>query len=170
MQKPEKNKPAITLMTVLAKGATDESRELLQKYNMGNANNYFELETKLAKLYAKSSDKIEIEKEFVRIHPHKDFILKYNTPDGFEANKNSLSVVDENEGLLRDSGMSSFNGKSNDKKSCACGCQHSSFDGTGANKEIFGAVPNHSHHDTQTTVICVVGIIGLIGLFLHYKK
>ena len=65
------------LLTVLAKGATSDSRKLLKKYGQADAKNYKDLEQKLANLYVHAEDKIELEKEMQAIHPHKAWILKY---------------------------------------------------------------------------------------------
>ena len=72
-----KNKTYKTLLSVLANGSTEQSRALLKKYSGEDAQNINDLEVKLARLYASSTSKKEIENEFAQIHPHKEFILKY---------------------------------------------------------------------------------------------
>ena len=76
----EKEKPSISFLKVLAQGSSDKARDLLKKYGRGDAANYKDLEEKLAKLYQTHPDKIELEKEFIEIHPHKEFLKKYDTP------------------------------------------------------------------------------------------
>lgn len=69
-----------TLLSVLANASTDKARNLLKKHTGLKATDVKDLEIKLAKLYASSPSKIDLEKEFAEIHPHKEFILKYNKP------------------------------------------------------------------------------------------
>lgn len=69
-----------TLLSVLANASTDKAKGLLKKHTGLNATDVKDLEIKLAKLYASSPAKIDLEKEFAEIHPHKEFILKYNKP------------------------------------------------------------------------------------------
>jgi len=73
-----------TLLSVLANGSTDNARKLLKKHSGEDAKDTKDLELKLAKMYAYSPKKIDIEKEFAQIHPHKDFILKYLAPKPVE--------------------------------------------------------------------------------------
>lgn len=84
MSKNNKNKKKEeqyrTLLSVLANGSWDSARELLKKHSGQDATDTKDLEVKLARVYALSPRKYEIEKEFADIHPHKDFILKYNQP------------------------------------------------------------------------------------------
>ena len=69
-----------TLLSVLANGSTEKAVDLLKKYTGEVAYNTKDLELKLARAYASSTSKKDIEKEFAEIHPHKDFILKYIQP------------------------------------------------------------------------------------------
>ena len=75
-----KNVQYATLLSVLAQGSTDGARSILKKYSGQDAKNLTDLEIKLANMYSNSPKKIDIEKDFADIHPHKDFILKYNQP------------------------------------------------------------------------------------------
>ena len=77
-KKPQKQE--ITLMTLLANESTGPSRKLLKAYNKPDAENYEDLEIKLAELYYSVPDKIQIERELADIHPHKDWILKNISP------------------------------------------------------------------------------------------
>lgn len=83
MQKtiPKKPKPDnISLVELFAINATGPSRQLLKKYGKQDATGYEDLMDKLSDLVKTAKDKVEIEKAFADIHPHKDFILKYLTP------------------------------------------------------------------------------------------
>jgi hypothetical protein len=70
----------ITIMSLLANCSTEESKRLLEKYNMSKPKNKKDLEFLLAKLYRGCDDKRQLEKDFAEIHPHKKFIQKYTTP------------------------------------------------------------------------------------------
>lgn len=75
----KRNKPPkqeITLMTLLANEATEDSRKLLKKYNKADAKDCADLEVKLAQLYFDTPDKLAIEKDLAEIHPHKNWLLK----------------------------------------------------------------------------------------------
>jgi exonuclease VII large subunit len=77
-RKPQK--PEITLMTLLAYEATEDANKLLQKYNKGKAKNYSDLEVKLGELYISADDKLKLEKEMAKIHPHKKWIMERSEP------------------------------------------------------------------------------------------
>lgn len=70
----------ITLMTVLANEATGPSRKILKEYGMPDAQNFQDLEIKLAELYFNTKDKVALEKKLAAIHPHKNWILKNVQP------------------------------------------------------------------------------------------
>lgn len=77
MKEKSKNKEYKSLISALAFGSTDSAQSILQENGVEPAQTYEELEYKLAKVYAKSDDKIGLEKKFAEIHPHSKFILKY---------------------------------------------------------------------------------------------
>ncbi len=76
----KKSKPEITLMTLLAYEATDDAQNLLKKYTKQTAKNFADLEVKLGELYVKADDKLKLEKEMARIHPHKKWIFERSEP------------------------------------------------------------------------------------------
>lgn len=92
------NRTDITLMTLLANEATDGSRKLLKKYGEPDAKNYKDLEIKLAELYFKTQDKVQLEKELADIHPHKKWILKNTEPEV----KITETVIEEKKSNLDD--------------------------------------------------------------------
>ena len=66
MRTPERTnsrKQKVSLLGVIANGSTGDARRLLKKYNEPDAVNHKDLEMKLSKLYAKTDDKIKLEKE-----------------------------------------------------------------------------------------------------------
>lgn len=150
-------KQRVTLLGVIANGSTADARKLLKKYNEPDAKNHQDLEYKLTKLYANAPDKIQIEKEIASIHPHKDFILKYNSES---------KIVDPEQGIEKTRKMivepleATVN---NDfSKSCACGCGNSNFD-SNTNQ------PNTTMG--MNSGIMVLGILGIISIFaLTLKK
>ncbi len=79
-KKVKKPKPTIPLLELLAKNSTAGSRALLKKYGFEDATGYDDLKLRLASMYNQAKDKIEIEKDFAEIHPHKELILKYLVP------------------------------------------------------------------------------------------
>ena len=77
MKEKSKNKEYKSLISALAFGSTDSAQSILKENGVEPAETYEELEYKLAKVYAKSDDKVGLEKKFAEIHPHSKFILKY---------------------------------------------------------------------------------------------
>jgi hypothetical protein len=123
----KKKKPNLTLITLLAYQRTPQLRALLKKYGIEDAKNYSDLEVKIAQLYTNSDKKVELEKEFAEIHPHKSFILKHLAPK-------EKSVEEIKEEMLKFAKEENSNCegnpdcKCNENKSNACGCG-SGFDG-----------------------------------------
>lgn len=74
------NRTDITLMTLLANEATAGSRKILKEYGEPDATDHKDLEVKLAELYFKTPDKVELEKKLSNIHPHKKWLMKYIEP------------------------------------------------------------------------------------------
>ena len=76
-----KNKKEVTLMTLLANDAAEDSIKLLKKYKpQEKVYDFDDLEKKLADLYIETTDKIELEKQMAEMHPHKKWLLKYIKP------------------------------------------------------------------------------------------
>lgn len=124
----------INLLELLAINSTKPACRLLDRYKQPRAKDYADLQVKLAELYGEHPDKILIEKEFANIHPHKEWIIQHCSP--------SETVIDE--------------GTSN-----ACGCQHSSFDGSGAEKNI--AIDRHRAFE----LMAAMGLGIMIGAIIY---
>ena len=77
-RKPQK--PEITLMTLLAYEATEDANKLLQQYKKAKAKNFADLEVKLGELYISADDKLKLEKEMAKIHPHKKWLFERSEP------------------------------------------------------------------------------------------
>ncbi len=89
MADKNKNRQFKTLLSTLANGSEIDARKLLKKHTGKDAENTQDLEVKLARLYTESTSKPELEKEFVDIHPHKGFILKYSAQKSPSAGNSS---------------------------------------------------------------------------------
>jgi len=171
--KPErtnKYKKRVTLLGVIANGSTADARKLLQKYKQPDALNHKDLEYKLTKLYQSEDDKLALEKDLAEIHPHKEFILKYNQPKVDEIIKEPLPVEETTMEEKSSStcscgnpncpnnnsnycGFSRMNGYSN-----ACGCSNFSND------------PSPTVNNTNNGLM-VLGLVGIITIFaLTYKR
>jgi hypothetical protein len=177
-----KNVQYATLLSVLAQGSTDGARSILKKYSGQDAKNLTDLEVKLANMYSNSPKKLDIEKDFADIHPHKDFILKYNQPKPIVVEKVVEKEPIKSEVVLSTSNFDGhppcgnpncprcnkfFNsdGNSNctcNKSSSACGCGgSSSFEG----ETNILKMPN-----TQLMIVGVVGVVAIFGMFLYLNE
>jgi len=168
-RKPERTndkKKRITLLGVIANGSTSDARKLLKKYDQPDAKNHEDLEFKLTKLYYNTPDKLQIEKDLADIHPHKEFILKYNKPE-----EKSETIVSEKFSTSQASGCRCNQigcadcedrlGRS--KMSNACGC--SSFDGV---SNVSGQSTNSEPTTKEMVIgsgILLVGMLGIISIF-----
>ena len=179
----KKNLQYATLLSVLTQGSTDGARNILKKYSGQDAKNLDELEMKLANMYSNSARKIDIEKDFADIHPHKEFILKYNQPKPIVVEK----IVEAPKEIKKEVVLSTsnfdghppcgnpncphcnkfFNCEGNPTCSCnktssACGCGgSSSFDG----ETNIMKMPN-----TQLMIVGVVGVVAIFGMFLYLNE
>lgn len=192
-QAKKKSKQYKTLLSVLANGSTDKARALLIKYSGEDAQNTKDLEEKLARTYALSTSKRDIEKEFAEIHPHKDFILKYIQPikevtplqpDATEksvANESTKSVV-VHDGYANASGhapcgnpnckycnryFSNCEGNAScscNKSSNACGC--SGFDSY--NNAI--GEPTSAPNNQTIMVVGMVSVVAILGILVYFNK
>lgn len=153
------------LLSLLANESTADSRRLLKKYGMPDAKNHKDLEFKLAELYRNSADKVEMDKEFCKIHPHKDFIIRYSEikkePTTVDVPNSYVVTEDKVKDMLKEyiSGYSNCNGNPN------CNCGKSSFSGY---NESFGQ-PTQTSSNTATIALSVIGIVAVLGIIMHHK-
>ncbi len=168
-----------TLLSVLANGSELESRDLLKKYSGQDAQNTKDLEAKLARVYALSTDKREIEKQFALIHPHKEFILKYIKPkEELQALQPDTSITEDTDvkeaekltNTVIHDGYSNANGYDCSKSSNACGC-NSSFNGY---SNMIGdtqssALTSNNHAIMVVGIVSIVALVGMV-LYLHKNK
>jgi len=153
-ERTNNRKKRVTLLGVIANGSTSDARKLLMKYDEPDAKNHDDLEYRLTKLYQKAPDKIQFEKELSAIHPHKDFIMKYNSPELTEIPKEVIEITKEMATNPENYSTSNFS----DTKSCACGCK-SSF--TGSTND-----PNQSINTSGINDgMMMMGMLGIITIF-----
>jgi hypothetical protein len=168
-ERTNNRKKRVTLLGVIANGSTSDARKLLMKYDEPDAKNHDDLEYRLTKLYQKAPDKIQFEKELSAIHPHKDFILKYNSPvpELTEIPKEVIDITKqmatnpEDYSTSNCCGNSSFGGKS-----CACGCGKSNLTGS-ANDPIQSQ--NASGLNAGMMMMGMLGIITIFALTIRNK-
>lgn len=148
----QQKKSIVPITRLLARNSTTRSLELLRKHGKHvDADNKEELhrniEFELADLYRNHPDKIEIEKSFSEIHPHKDVILKHFSP---KLELKETSVAEE----VR----SNFSGDT-EKKSCTCGCSKNFSNADGAS-----AVANISTDKLNSMILGIVAVVGAVAI------
>ena len=171
-KKTNKQKKYKTLLSVLANGSTDEARALLIKNSGEDAKDEQDLENKLARMYANSSSKIDIEKQFAEIHPHKDFILKYVKPQEELKPLKALDmpvvaeskIVDSGKMVIAHDGYSSANGEGGCPSTCPCMANKFS----NATGESQGAINNNSNQ--TALVLGLVSVVAIFGMVLYLKQ
>lgn len=151
----EKQRQGATLLSALANGSTDQARDIIKNRLGTDAKDSKDLQLKLAQLYSTTTDKVELEKEFANIHPHKDFILKYFTPVKTEViapnnEVKALRISNEQIKEIEKEAKSNCNG---DEKCVECA--EKSYNASGNEVSSLNVLnPN----------IVVVGVIGVVGL------
>lgn len=178
--KKKRNKEYQTLLSVLANGSTDKARDLLKRHSGQDATNSQDLQVKLARVYALSPSKIEIEKEFAQIHPHKDFILKYLSPKA----EVSTPVVDKvvvKEEVVEQGHAPCGNPrctKCNEFFNCggnsSCSCGKTS-NACGSCSQFSGADGGQSlavqpQNQNAVVIVGLVSIVALFGMVLYLKS
>lgn len=184
MQKANKKQNIRGLLGLLSVDATQDVNTLLSKNGISPSNDPNELVNKLATLYQNAPDKLIIEKEFAAIHPHKKFILKYNSSPGtgesmVKAANVKIADDQETKQLLRQfistaAPTPEFSNCAGDpncncnkqKMSNACGCSgFSGFDAQGVQMQLGRSISNN-----KELIIGGLVLVTVVGLFLHYKK
>lgn len=173
MAKKNKKTTYKTLLSVLANGSTDEARALLIKNFGEDAKNMQDLENKLARMYASSTSKIDIERQFAEIHPHKDFILKYVKPkEELQALKAQATtpvavvdkIVDSGKMVVAHDGYSNADGDNNCPALCPCMANKYS-NATGE-----GQVANNGGVNQTALVLGLVSVVAIFGMVLYLKQ
>lgn len=179
-QRAKVEKKDISLLTLLANESTADSRKLLKKYGKEDSTDYEDLEKKLADLYFSSTDKIQLEKEMAQIHPHKKWLLKYETPK-IEIKKeepkvnivaqeekapSSIKVVEQ--GLQHNCSQHGNNCPYHER-------EHERMRMSDISSSFEGGLDNKSHTprvDTNTiiAVLGIIGIVSVLGIILNKNK
>jgi hypothetical protein len=169
-KKNNKQKKYKTLLSVLANGSTDEARVLLIKNSGEDAKNEQDLESKLARMYANSSSKIDIEKQFAEIHPHKEFILKYVKPKEELQHIKPLNaptvleekIVDSGKMVIAHDGYSNASGDNNCPAMCPCMANRYS-NASGESQGIGSG-------NQTALVLGLVSVVAIFGMVLYLKQ
>jgi len=159
-----------TLLSVLASGSTPEARRLLKECTGEDAFSEQDLESKLARLYTDSTSKLDLEKDFADIHPHKDFILKYCVTKSIapmdepinvnKLNTSNTEVVKQVEIITSPTKKETEN--PTEGRACACGCgRYSNAEG--------GETPQSVKLNFTIAVLGIVGIVAIVGTILYLK-
>lgn len=151
-----KQKEYRSLLYIIANSCPSGCIEILKKYNgeKCTSKNPKEIEMKLARMYALSASKIDIEKDFANIHPHKNFILKNaETPKSKERDL----VVSKDDGVINPIIV--------EKAPVIEDMKHSSIDAT-------NETTTRSNLELNIPIIAlsIVGIIALTGMILYAKR
>jgi hypothetical protein len=169
-ERTQRKKQRVSLLGVIANGSTGDARRLLMKYGEPDATNHKDLEVKLSKLYAKTDDKIQLEKEIAELHPHKEFILQYLAPKPIVSEPEiTIEEVEAKTKAMATGGCGCGNPNCrNSQLSNACGC--SGFGGTsnacGSCSGVDGSNTTPvSNSASMNSGIMVLGILGIIGIF-----
>lgn len=165
-------KKEITLLTLLANESTDGSRKLLKKYNKPDAVNHEDLERKLAELYFSTIDKIELEKEMAKIHPHRDWILKYEQVKVDDVKKDEPKKEEIKEIKVEQvtPDVKVIETKSVEKEGdCECLKKMLSLQETKSNADGDTLKDKIKDNQTLLAVIGVVGIVAILGLTINRK-
>lgn len=147
-QKP-KPKPTIPIMELLAYNSSVPARQILKKYGKADATGYKDLQIRLENLYKETIDKIQLEKELVDIHPHKELILRYLSP---------TPPVDTK--VIVKEPTSACEGNPN----CGCNKKMSSAEGLVVQPELIKTGVN------TDLLISSVAIVAIVGLVIYSLK
>lgn len=151
-----------TLLAVLANGSAEKASALLKKYSGETAQNPQDLQVKLARLYAVSPSKLDLEKEFAEIHPHKDFILKYTKPkvelQPLQPEVKEKVATEEKKMIVVDDGYSNASGGG------SCPCQKCAGGYSNASGDTVSVPQNNN------TAMVVFGAVAVVGMILYFSN
>lgn len=179
-QRAKVEKKDISLLTLLANESTADSRKLLKKYGKEDSTDYEDLEKKLADLYFSSTDKIQLEKEMAQIHPHKKWLLKYETPKvEIKKEEPKVNIVVKEEKVP--TGVSVFEqGSQHDCSQHGNKCpyherEHERMRMSDVSSSFEGGLDSKSNTprvDTNTiiAVLGIIGIVAVLGIIVNKNK
>jgi hypothetical protein len=161
-----------SLLSILATNCPDGCKVILNKYNGEPCvtNNPKELEMKLGRMYALSSNKLDIEKDFANIHPHKDFILK-NKPVS-KVEQEIPNIVAESD-IKKEPIIIEQPIAQQEVVSTACQCKSCSKEPFSSADGITESGNNQSLQrpsDNSLVILSIFGIVAIFGMVLYAKK
>lgn len=153
-----------SLLSVLTITNPDACKDILERYSDCDASkiqSIKELQQRLARAYAVSSYKVDIDKEFASIHPHKDFILKYLAPKQEEFQVKNEPVVIQTDSTA----------KEENKPDCPCKKKQQA----GGYSNIEGdSLPFNKNNEIVSPgaifALSLVGVVAIVGMVLYLKK
>jgi hypothetical protein len=167
-------KKEISLLTLLANESTDGSRKILKKYNKSDAVNHKDLESKLAELYFSTVDKVELEKEMAKIHPHREWLIKYEVvkveDDKKEPEKKEIVLKEEIKIEQVTPDVKVIETKSKAEGDYECPCLKKLME-LQEQKSNANGDEDKKTKDNQTilAILGVVGIIAVLGVVINKK-
>jgi hypothetical protein len=149
-----KKKEYKSLLTILTISNPSACKEILAKYsNDSSVRDMKELQMKLARTYAVSSNKIDMERDFAQIHPHKDFIMKYFLP--------------KEEFVVKDSPVMIETPAEPTKSANGCNCECSKYSNAEGNSP---APQGESISSNSIMMLSIVGIVAIVGMVSYMKR
>lgn len=166
-------KKDISLLTLLANEATSDSRKLLKKYNKSDAINHEDLESKLAELYFQTTDKLELEKEMAKIHPHRDWLLKYESIKVDDDNKKQPVVEKKKEEIKIEQpnpDVKIVETKTTNPVNDDCECMKKMLILQESKSNATGSDENKTRqNENLIAVLGIVGIVAILGIIVKQK-
>jgi len=165
-------KKEITLLTLLANEATSDSRKLLKKYNKSDALNHQDLENKLAELYFQTTDKLELEKEMAKIHPHRDWLLKYESVKIDETKKEPIIEEKKEEIKIEQPtpDVKVVETKATTPVNEECGCMKKMLILQESKSNVTGSEETKTkQNENLIAVLGIVGIVAILGIIVTKK-
>lgn len=168
----EKKKQYATLLSVLAHASTNDARQLLLTNTGEKAVNKQDLEQKLAKMYAQSTHKVDLERQMAEIHPHRDFLLKYLKkvevqPIQTQTPADTLTKYDV--GVEKTITIAEPVSQA-DGVSCGCNCCRGSVPKNEITSNAEGDTQVRERRTDTALVIGMVSIVAILGMVIILKN
>lgn len=164
------------MVSVLANGSTGDARRLLMERTGEDARSVEDLENKLSRMYATASDKLDVEKRFAEIHPHKDFILKYVqvSAKSIAEPKSEMTTTPTDSTIITNTApnvekidLAPSTNSGNQIIGCSCRCCRGDIY---SNAEGGQSVATTSRADNTALVVGMVSIVAIMGMVMYLKS
>ncbi len=164
------------MLSVLANGSTGDARRLLIERTGQDARSVEDLENKLSQMYATSTDKLDVERSFAEIHPHKDFILKYvqvSAKSIAEPQSEMATTPTENTIITNTAqnvekiDLAPANSMGNQMIGCSCRCCRGDIY---SNAEGGQSIATSPRADNTALVVGMVSIVAIMGMVMYLKS